>query len=296
VNRRLRQATLSRLDYGPLAGLPELRDAIAAYVSASRGARCGADEVVVVAGSKPGLDLVSRVLLDPGDSVWMEDPGFPGARGALLGAGARVVPVPVDAEGLEVDAGVRLARGARLAYVTPSHQFPLGVPMSMARRQALLAWARAAGAWVVEDDYDSEFRHGARPVPCLHGLDPDGRVIYVGSFSKTLFPAVRLGFLIVPADRHPDLLKARRALDHHPPALEQGVLADFLAEGHFERYLRRMRKVYRERLEALKDAAARHCGGGLRLRPVRSGLHAVADLDAPTRDECPGKRPSAASR
>ena len=145
-------------------------------------------------------ELISRVLLDPGDRVWMEEPGYPGARSALLGAGARIVPVPVDAEGLAVETGARGAGDARLAYVTPSHQYPLGVPMSLPRRLALLRWASRAGAWVIEDDYDSEFRYGARPVPCLHGLDVDGRVIYVGSFSKTLFPALRLGFLVVPPD------------------------------------------------------------------------------------------------
>jgi GntR family transcriptional regulator/MocR family aminotransferase len=206
----------------------------------------------------------------------MEEPGYPGARSALLGAGARIVPVPVDAEGLAVEAG---ARGARLAYVTPSHQYPLGVPMSLRRRLALLRWASRAGAWVIEDDYDSEFRYRARPVPCLHGLDVDGRVIYVGSFSKTLFPALRLGFLIVPPDLQEGLVAARAAADQHPPVLDQAVLADFIGEGHFARHLRRMRMAYRERLEALTDAAARYCRGALRLRPTRTGLHAIADLE-----------------
>jgi GntR family transcriptional regulator/MocR family aminotransferase len=278
VNRRLRSIKASQLDYGPPAGLAELREAIADHVRTARGTRCGAEQVLVVAGSKPGLDLISRLLLDPGDVAWLEEPCFPGARSALLASGARIVPVPVDAEGLDVAAGERLAGNARLACVTPSHQFPLGVAMSLPRRLALLRWARAASAWIVEDDYDSEFRHGARPVPCLHGLDVDGRVIYVGSFSKTLFPALRLGFLIVPADLQPALLQARRAIDHHPPALDQAVLADFLAAGHFERHLRRMRTASRERLEALGAAAQRFCGGVLRLRPVRTGLHAVADL------------------
>jgi GntR family transcriptional regulator/MocR family aminotransferase len=279
VNRRLRSIKTSQLDYGPSAGLAELREAIADHVRAARGTRCGADQVLVVAGTKPGLDLVSRLLLDPGDVAWLEEPCFPGARSALLAAGATIVPVPVDAEGLDVAEGERLAGRARLACVTPSHQFPLGVPLSLARRTALLRWAHAASAWVVEDDYDSEFRYGARPVPCLHGLDPDGRVIYVGTFSKTLFPALRLGFLIVPADLQPALLQARRSIDYHPPALDQAVVADFLSGGHFERHLRRMRTACRERLEALVEAARRFCGGVLRLRPLHTGLHAVADLD-----------------
>jgi len=162
--------------------------------------------------------------------------------------------------------------------VTPSHQFPLGVHMPLTRRLALLKWAADARAWIVEDDYDSEFRYGTRPVPCLHGLDVDGRVIYVGSFSKSLFPALRLGFVIVPSDLQDKLREARRAADHHPSLLEQTVLADFIEAGHYERHLRRMRALYRERLEALADGVDRFCRGALRLRPVRTGLHAVADL------------------
>jgi GntR family transcriptional regulator/MocR family aminotransferase len=184
----------------------------------------------------------------------------------------------VDAEGLDVELGARRAGDARLAYVTPSHQYPLGVPMSLPRRLALLRWASRARAWVIEDDYDSEFRYGARPMPCLHGLDVDGRVIYVGSFSKTLFPSLRLGFLIVPPDLQDGLVAARAAADQHPPVLDQTVLADFLVEGHFARHLRRMRMAYRERLEALTAAAERYCGGALRVRPTRTGLHAIADL------------------
>jgi GntR family transcriptional regulator/MocR family aminotransferase len=276
ASRRLRSVTSAQLDYGDC---PALREAIADYVQGARGTRCSADEVLVVAGTQRALDLVARLLLDPGDAVWMEEPGYPGARGALLAASARIVPVPVDGEGLDVGSGVSCARWARLAYVTPSHQFPLGVPMSLPRRLALLQWARSAGAWIIEDDYDSEFRYGARPVPCLHGLDLDGRVIYAGSFSKALFPALRLGFLIVPLDLRERLTAARRTTDPQPSMLDQTVLADFITAGHFERHLRRMRAAYRERLEALADAARRFCRGALRLRPVQTGLHAVADLD-----------------
>jgi GntR family transcriptional regulator/MocR family aminotransferase len=276
ASRRLRSATSSQLDYGDC---PALREAIAGYVESARGTRCSADEVLVVGGTQRALDLVSRLVLDTGDAAWLEEPGYPGARAALLAAGARIVPVPVDAEGLDIEAGMRRARWARLAYVTPSHQFPLGVPMSLPRRLALLKWASTSEAWVVEDDYDGEFRFGARPIPCLHGLDVDGRVIYAGSFSKALFPALRLGFLIVPLDLRERLVAARRTTDPQPSLLDQTVLADFIAAGHFERHLRRMRAAYRERLEALADAAHRHCRGALRLRPVLTGLHAVADLD-----------------
>ncbi len=279
ASRRLRAITPTQLDYGEPAGLRALREAIAVHVQTARGTRCGADQILIVAGAQQGLELISRVLLDPGDRVWMEEPGYPGARSALLGAGARILPVPVDAEGLDVEMGARRAGDARLVYVTPSHQYPLGVPMSLPRRLALLRWASRARAWVIEDDYDSEFRYGARPVPCLHGLDVDGRVIYVGSFSKTLFPALRLGFLIVPPDLQDGLVAARTVADQHPPVLDQAVLADFIVEGHFARHLRRMRVAYRERLEALTAAAERLCRGALRVRPTRTGLHAIADLD-----------------
>ena len=165
-----------------------------------------------------------------------------------------------------------------MAYVTPSHQFPLGVPMSLPRRLALLRWAQAARAWIVEDDYDSEFRYGTRPIPCLHGLDADGRVIYLGSFAKTVFPSLRLGFLIVPAGLRDKFVGIRRATEAHPPFVDQAVLADFIAGGHFARHLRRMQSAYRERLEALVEAARRHASGALALRQVRTGLHLVADL------------------
>jgi GntR family transcriptional regulator/MocR family aminotransferase len=279
AGRCLRSATGSDLDYGDPAGLPALRMAIANHVSASRGARCEADQVLVVAGAQQGLDLVCRMLLDPGDRAWLEDPGYPGARSALVAAGARIVPVRVDAEGLELASARRLGRAARLVYVTPSHQYPLGVPMSLPRRLALLKWASSARAWIVEDDYDSEFRYGTRSIPCLHGLDEDGRVIYLGSFSKTLFPALRLGFLIAPADLCAQLAKARGAADQHPPALDQATLAAFIGEGHFARHLSRMRTAYRERLETLVAAAARLCGDVLRVRETRTGLHVVADLE-----------------
>ncbi len=279
VARRLRSTTMAQLDYTDSAGFAGLRAAIAEHVQTTRGTRCAAEQVLIVAGAQRGLQMLCTVLLDPGDYVWLEEPGYPGARSALTGAGARIVPVRVDSHGLDVAAAMRHAPKARMAYVTPSNQFPLGVPMSLMRRLALLKWASRAGAWVVEDDYDSEFRYGTRPFPCLHGLDADGRVIYIGTFAKSVFPALRLGFVIVPADLHDKLTAARRAADLHPPLLEQMALTDFIAGGHYARHLRRMRLAYRERLEALTEAATRLCGGALRLRTVQTGLHAVADLD-----------------
>ncbi len=278
INRRLRSLTLAQLDYSEAAGFRPLRDAIADHVQSARGARCRADDVMIVGGAQRGLELICKLVLDVGDQAWLEEPGYLGARAALVGSDARIVPVPVDDEGLSVAMGTRLANRARLVYVTPSNQFPLGLPMSLPRRLALLRWASAARAWVVEDDYDSEFRYGARPIACLHGLDEDGRVIYVGSFSKTLSPALRLGFLIVPSDLQARIVDARRNADVHPPLLEQAALADLMSEGDFDRHLRRMRAACHERLDALTQAAERWCEGALAVRPVQTGLHAVADL------------------
>ena len=289
VARRLRSLTLSQLDYNETAGLAALREAIAAHVQSARGTRCTPDQVVIVAGSQRGVELTCDIVLDQGDEAWMEEPGYSGMRSALVRSGARILTAPVDGEGLVVDAVTRHGGNARLVCLTPSHQFPTGVPLSLPRRLALLRWASASRAWILEDDYDSEYRYGARPVPCLHGLDVDGRVIYVGSFSKTLFPAVRLGFLIVPAGLRETVLSIRRTSDQHPPVLEQAVLADFMTGGHYDRHLRRMRSASRERLEAMVDAAARYCGGMLRVRPLHGGLHAVADLDESAPAEIVGR-------
>jgi GntR family transcriptional regulator/MocR family aminotransferase len=278
ATRRLKATTLAQLDYRDPAGELPLRKAIAEHVRRVRGASCTPDQVIVVAGAQPALELIGRLLLDPGDAAWLEDPGYIGARAALTAAGARIVPVPVDGEGLDVAAGIRRAPAARLAYVTPSHQFPLAVPMALSRRLALLAWARRARAWIIEDDYDCGFHYGSQPMPCLQGLDSDGRVLYVGTFSKTLFPALRLGYLIVPADLWGPMTTARVSSDFHPPVLEQGVLADLMDSGAFERHLRRVRREYGRRLAALSEAVARHGRGLFTLRPVTTGLHAVVDL------------------
>jgi GntR family transcriptional regulator/MocR family aminotransferase len=279
VARRLRSITLGQLDYSDPAGFRDLRAAIAEHVQTSRGTRCSADHVFIVAGAQRGLQLICAALLDAGDRVWLEEPGYPGARSAFMSAGARIVPVRVDSDGLDVTNGMRQAPDARMVYVTPSNQFPLGVPMSLVRRLALLRWATRSDAWIVEDDYDSEFRYHTRPFQSLHGLDGEGRVVYVGSFSKSIFPALRLGFVIVPVDLRDQFMRIRVSTEVHPPLLEQMALADFIAEGHYARHLRRMRSTYRERLDALSDAAARYCGSALKLRPVQTGLHVVGDLD-----------------
>ena len=276
VHRRLRRPP--PLGYGDPAGYAPLRAAIADYVSAARGARCVADQVIVVNGSQQGVDLAARVLLDPGDEAWMEDPGYPGARAALLAAGATLVPVPVDEEGLRVADGVRSAPRARMAYVSPSHQFPLGATMSASRRLELLRWAAGSGAWILEDDYDSEFRYSTRPLASLQGMDQEGRVVYIGTFSKTLLPALRLGYLIVPSGVAQTFRAVRAASDRHSPVLDQAVLADFLTEGHFARHVRRMRNLYAERQGVLVDAIQRSLGGRLEVRAAGAGMHLVGWL------------------
>ncbi|HWF86727.1 MAG TPA: PLP-dependent aminotransferase family protein [Vicinamibacterales bacterium] len=264
---------VAAIDYDEVAGYAPLRTAIAAYLQSARGVACEASQVIIVNGSQQALDLASRVLLDPGDVVWCEDPGYDGARGAFLGAGARVVPVPVDRNGLNVAYATRRHPGARLAYVTPSHQFPSGVTMSLGRRLELLRWARRSSAWIFEDDYDSEFRYSLRPLPALQGLDADGCVIYSGSFSKVLFPALRLGYLVVPPSILDTFLRARFLADVHPSTITQAILAEFIDGGHFERHVRRMRTLYRERQEALVSAASLHLAELLQVQAARGGMH-----------------------
>ncbi len=281
--RRWRRPPAELLGYAAPAGYAPLRAEIAAYLGAARAVRCDAGQVIIVSGSQQALDLAARVLLDEGDAAWIEDPGYLGARGALLGAGARLIAVPVDQEGLDVATGAARDSMARLAYVTPSHQYPLGVTMSLARRLALLEWAGRAGAWVLEDDYDSEYRYAGRPLAALQGLDPGlgrdgGRVIYIGTFSKVLFPALRLGYLVVPPDLVDAFVAARALIDRHPPTLEQAVLADFIAEGHFVRHIRRTRALYAARQAALVTAATRDLAGRLDVCPAEAGMHLVGWL------------------
>jgi GntR family transcriptional regulator/MocR family aminotransferase len=233
--------------------------------------------VLVVPGSQAALRLCASVLLGRGDLVAMEEPGYPGARAALGTSGAGLAPVPVDAQGLDVAALRALGPRVRAAYVTPSHQYPLGVSMSAARRLALLEWAGERDAWVIEDDYDSEYRYVSRPLGALQGMDAAARVVYIGTFSKVLFPAIRLGYLVVPPALWDAFVAAREALDLFSPTLYQLVLADFLGEGHFARHVRRMRAVYLRRREALLDGLARHCDGVLAVHNADAGLH-VATL------------------
>ncbi len=278
LKRHARRPGVDELAYGEPLGLPALREAIASYLGTFRGVRCEAAQVLVTTGSQQGLHLAAQALLDPGARVWVEDPGYPGARQALAMAGARLLPVPVDREGLDVAHGVRHGRGARLAYITPSHQFPLGMTMSATRRMALLGWAEREGAWIVEDDYDSEYRFSGRPLAALQGSDAGGRVIYLGSFSKVMFPALRLGYAILPPDLVPAFAAVRDAADTFSSTLHQAAMTDFIREGHFARHLRRMRQLYMERQRVLLESIAEHLPGRLEPVPADTGMHLTALL------------------
>jgi GntR family transcriptional regulator/MocR family aminotransferase len=278
ASRRLRKASQLLLASGDPSGYAPLREAVADYLGRSRGVVCTPDQVLIVASTNQSLDLAARILIQPGDSVWMEDPGYPGATAALRAAKARLVPVPVDDRGLDPAVGQRLAPRAKAVYLTPAHQFPLGVTMPLDRRLAILEWARRSGAHILEDDYDSEYRYGTRPIPALQGLDPRGSVIFMGSFSKALFTSLRLAYLIVP-DRLIDPLRSLRlSLDRFSPSLDQAILCDFIAEGHFSRHLRRMRDLYAERLQALRDSIRRYLQGAVELPAIEAGLHIPAHL------------------
>ena len=278
ITRHARSTSRDAMVYGdPLGQLP-LREAIAGYLGTFRGVRCEAAQILVTTGSQQGLQCAAQALTDPGDKVWLEDPGYPGARQAFALAGARLVPVRVDGEGLDVAFGIRRARDARLAYITPSHQFPLGSTLSATRRMALLDWAERGGAWIVEDDYDSEYRFGGRPLSALQGSDAGGRVIYVGSFSKVMFPALRLGYVVVPRELMPAFKVIRDATDTFTATLQQAAMADFIREGHFARHLRRTRQVYRERYAVLVEAIARELAGTLELVGTDTGMHLSAFL------------------
>jgi len=276
AGRVLRRAPRSLYGQGDAKGYLPLRRAIAEYTGAARGVRCHADQVIITSGAQQGLDLVCRMLLDPGDAVWMEDPGYPGASFALRAAGARITPVPVDREGLIVREARRLEPHAKLAYVTPANQFPLGAVLSHQRRCELLEWAAAADAWIVEDEYDAEYRYSGKPLPSLQSLDRSGCVIYVGTFTKMLFNSLRLGFLVLPERLVDPFTAARSFLDRHPPTLEQAVLAEFILDGHFGHHVRRMRQTYGRRIGTLCDAAHDRLAGLIEVVRADSGMRTIA--------------------
>ena len=242
----------------------------------SRGVSCSPEQIIVTSGAQQALDLLARVLLDPADELWMEDPGYPGASQAFESAGANVIPIPVDASGIDVAKAMKLSPGARVAYVTPANQFPLGIVMSAERRVELLSWAGRAGAWIIEDEYDAEYRYSGKPLASLHSLDRSGSVIYVGTFTKMLFNALRIGFIVVPERLVEAFRVARSFIDRHAPTLDQAVLTEFINEGHFGHHVSKMRAVYADRSRLLTDEANKRLSGFLDVENAQSGMRTVA--------------------
>jgi GntR family transcriptional regulator/MocR family aminotransferase len=284
VARYSRRPPKEIMAYGDAMGYLPFREAIAEYLGAVRGVRCESSQILVTTGSQQGLQISAQVLLDPKDRVWMEEPGYPGARQAFTAAGAQLIPVRVDHDGMNVAELIRRGHNARAVYITPSHQYPLGMTMSATRRMLLLSWAVRAGAWIIEDDYDSEYRFGSRPIASLQGLDTDARVIYVGTFSKVMFPALRLGYVVVPKDLVPTFSAAREAADIFSSTLYQAVLTDFIREGHFARHIRRMRMLYMERRRMLVNAIQIQMGDTIEVVGAEAGMHLVALLPRGTND------------
>ena len=273
VARYSRRMRLKALQYAGAMGLPELREAIATYLRTSRGVRCEAQQIMIVSGSQQALDLATRVLLEAGRAAWVEEPGYWLVHHVLKAARCRIVPVPVDAEGLNVTAGIKLNRNARAAFVAPSHQYPLGVTMSAARRLQLLEWAQRSRAWIIEDDYDSEYRYGSLPIASLQGLDRNARVIYIGTFSKVMFPSLRLGYLVIPVDLIERFAAMRQVMDICPTHITQAVMSDFIREGHFARHVRRMRPIYAERRRVLVAELERQLGDNVTIMGDQAGMH-----------------------
>jgi GntR family transcriptional regulator/MocR family aminotransferase len=278
VTHHARNVRALSMNYADPMGLEEFREVIAAYLRSARAVNCEPSQIMVVNGSQHALDLSARVLLDPDTPVWVEEPGYEFLRHALTLSRCRLVPVPVDSEGLDVAAGVRLCRKARAAFVTPSHQYPLGSTMSVARRLQLLEWARSSGAWIVEDDYDSEYRYESMPVTSMQGLDPGSSVIYIGTFSKTLFPSLRLGYIVIPRALVDRFRAVRQANDLCPSHLYQAALADFISAGHFTRHVRRTRLLYAERRNALTQALGTEFGAATEILGTEAGMHLVVTL------------------
>jgi GntR family transcriptional regulator / MocR family aminotransferase len=284
VARHSRRPLPGIMAYGDAMGYLPFREAIAEYLSAVRGVRCESSQILVTTGSQQALQISAQVLLDPKDRVCMEEPGYPGARQAFTTAGARLIPIPLDDEGINIAELIRRGRDARAVYVTPSHQYPMGMTMSATRRMLLLNWAVRSGAWIMEDDYDSEYRFGSRPIASLQGLDTDGRVIYVGTFSKVMFPALRLGYVVVPKDLVPAFSAARDAADIFSSTLYQAVLTDFVREGHFARHIRRMRMLYMDRRRALVNAIQIQMGDMAEVIGAEAGMHLAVLLPRGTDD------------
>jgi GntR family transcriptional regulator / MocR family aminotransferase len=294
ISRHARRASIRDMAYGDPMGEPDFRGAIAEYLGAVRAVRCDASQIMVTSGSQQAVQITLRALLDPGDTVWVEEPGYSGTHRALVASGCQPVPVPVDDEGLNVEVGIHRRPAARAAYVTPSHQYPLGMTLSAGRRIQLLNWAQSADAWIIEDDYDSEYRFGTEPITSLQGLDTDDRVIYIGTFSKVLFPALRMGYLVLPKDLVPTFRVVRDAVDIFPPVLYQRALTDFIRDGGFARHIRKMRALYAVRRERMIDAIRSHFGSAADIASAAAGLHLVVQLPRSIDDRAAAARATAA--
>lgn len=282
--RHSRNMQVSSMQYGNPLGAASLRESIASYLRTARGVRCETEQIMIVSGSQQGLEITTRVLLDRGSRVWMEEPGYRFARNVFEMHKCKIIPVPVDEEGLDVAAGVWRCRKARAALVTPSHQYPLGVTMSASRRLQLLEWAQNTGSWIIEDDYDSEYRYDSMPISSLQGLDRQSRVVYIGTFSKVLFPSLRLGYVVIPPDLLERFLAIRLTMDIGPPTFPQLVLADFIREGHFSRHIRRMRTLYRQRRSTLLACLREELGDDIGVKGEQAGLHLSLILPHRSRD------------
>jgi GntR family transcriptional regulator / MocR family aminotransferase len=278
VSRHSRSPQASAIHYIDPLGSEGFRDAICEYLHTARAVKCDSSQIMVVSGSQQALDITARVLFDPGSPVWVEDPGYRLERIVLAAAGCNLIPVPVDRDGMNVSVGIKRHRKARAAFVTPSHQFPLGSTMSLSRRLQLLNWAQSSGAWIIEDDYDSEYRYESMPIASLQGLDVNSRVIYIGTFSKVLFPSLRLGYIVIPPDLVDRFMAVRFAMDIFPPYLYQEVLADFMRLGHFTRHIRRMRQLYGERRKVLVESLRKEAGLGLEVQGAEAGMHLTVTL------------------
>ncbi|MCT7666980.1 PLP-dependent aminotransferase family protein [Shinella kummerowiae] len=278
VARYWRQPRNLLLGYPPAEGLMELRRAVAMHLRANRGITCEPEQVFIFNGAQDAFNRIGNTLLDPGDTVWIENPGAIGARNSLISSGAKLVPLSIDEEGINVAEGLAVAPDFRLAFVTPAHQHPLGVTMSLQRRFELLRAAERAGAWIIEDDYVGEFHYAGHPPPTLKSVDTSGRVIYVGSFSKALFAALRLGYVVAPSGLVDVFYRIAGATLQGSAASLQSVVASFIECGHFSSHIRRMRRIYAERLQALLDGAAQHMQGMMEVAPTETGFHTVGRL------------------
>ncbi len=278
MSKAWRRPPLDLLTNQEPAGYRPLREAIADYLRTARGVICDADQVIIVSGAQQAIGLAAHVLLDEGDPVLVEEPGYLGVRSALIAAGANLVEVPVDSEGYDVEAGKKISPNAKFVCVAPSHQYPLGLTMSLSRRLKLLEWASNIDGWILEDDYDSEYRYAGRPLASLQGLDRDGRVVYIGSFSKVMFPSLRLGYMVVPKDLTNPFRHARAALDDHPSSIAQPAMANFIEQGYFAAHLRRMRKLYGKRQAMLKNLLHHYLDDILKIIPSDGGMHLAVEF------------------